>query len=256
MDLSNITCWKQSDISRLRNQCKSDISNNIPPPRSIQCKQVNIKHFIYHNENLKIQILKLKNNQFEHQAQINILNRKLHGRELQIKQLRKRIQNSDHRLAEQKLKIQQLNNHIELQQKMVVKIKADNKQLHDDNHQFISSNEKLNLQINNLNQEIINLKSKEDNNQTIEESCEVMSIDTNESESENIGPNEALDPEHNHCVEEVRSQSSEPNTQDKEFIVDDVSVDEELTYVQSSDEQEDDYSTQESSLDVVSTNSF
>ena len=93
MNLSNITCWQKSDITRLRNQCKHDINNNIPPPRPIQYSQVNIKHFIYHNENLKIQILKLKNDQFEHQAQINILNRKLRGREMQIEQLRKRIQN-------------------------------------------------------------------------------------------------------------------------------------------------------------------
>ena len=75
--MSNQIYWTKKHIHNLQQECEVAIIEDNPPPRAIIKGKINIKHFIYHLENLKIKI--------------EIMKRKLNQRELQLKELRKRI---------------------------------------------------------------------------------------------------------------------------------------------------------------------
>ena len=199
--------WKRIDILELAKECSNDIANNIPPPRPIERGSLKIKHFIYHIEDLKIKLMNSQESKAE--SGITTLKRKLNGRDLQIKQLRKRIELLTNELMTKESRF---------------------KSIQDDNIKLESANKVLREEIISLNNKI-NIY-KQDNGRrdgceesmSVDESDEELSVDADTMEEESI------------------SQTIEANTQDNEFIVDDYNDNDEEKYEPSEDETSDDNS--------------
>ena len=105
--------WKLKDIKKLREECINQISLDQPPPRCIEKGKVNIKHFIYHNEKLKHDMQKLqqtikKENIHKTESYVQLQNdlkstsRKLQSRNLQMIELRKRINKLNEQISSDK----------------------------------------------------------------------------------------------------------------------------------------------------------
>ena len=197
--------WTCKDILDIRNVCKKSIAQNNPPPRAILRGEINVEHFIYHNESLKLQIEVLKKklttechvasvtqehmNDRKLQKQYVISQRKLNNRNLQLEQLKKRISN----LHTVNTKLQK---EINLKQIQIVKIENEKNEL-----------------MYNFNQEITDLKDLIKNLEPEEFESEQSQ---KESHIHSFEPNGSIV-----LKEEDRSQSSEPNTQDNAFTVSD-----------------------------------
>lgn len=87
--------WKKIDLTNLKEECKQYFLDDRPPPRRIIQGKINLKHFLY-------QIHKL-------QRIIVVIQRKLHGRELQIKELRQRYERQKTYIIQHEKEITRLN---------------------------------------------------------------------------------------------------------------------------------------------------
>lgn len=208
----------KQDIIKIRDTCKQDILNHKPPPRSFIKGNINLKHFIYHIESLKQQ---LQNNQLNEQNQ----NRKLKQRELQLEELRKRIQRikSDHSKLLQSTNLQHQQD-IKTQQLKIQNLTRINNEIKNKNEQY-------SIQIKKLN--------------------DIISTLENEQSQRSSTKEPSLDPAHDIFVEESPSESSIPNSEDIDFIVDDDHQDSSGTYEQLTENNESDVSDDEESLDMI-----
>ena len=196
--------WQQRDINELRNECQKDINDDKPPPRCIKQGQINIKHFIYHNQ-------KLRN-------QLKSTTRKLNGRDLQIEQLRKRIDNLNKQLLNDKTKINELTSTNSQFNQNITNLERKNKNLINQLH--LSKQEIINLK--NETQQLINKYDDEIHDlKTIIQSLEPNEISDSEEESEELSNESDNDRE----MTEPRSSPSLSNTQDRNFIVNDTDED-------------------------------
>jgi len=192
--------WRSKDVTQLRQICRKNIKSNHPPPRAIIQGQINLEHFIYHNEVLKDKIKTLQNetNSCIKQQQLfinlekeyKICQRKLKNRDLQLKQFRKRIVN-----------LESLNKDIKIE-------------LNLSKEQITNIQNESNSKVQNYIDEIKDLKDI------------IKNLEPNELSSYASDEQDLSESNHYHRLrEETRSQSSLPNTQDREFRVSDDDTD-------------------------------
>lgn len=237
--------WNRSDIQNLKNECKNEIKMHKPPPRCLDHGKINVKHFIYVNETLKNKIQNLQetlsktqsnlslNSYKELQNQLKSTTRKLNNRELQLKELRKRIDNLNQKTISNKMKMNELTLKHTQYQKIINDLENQNQKLRKEltvNKQEITKiRKKTQTKIADYIDEINDLKK-------IIKTLEPNEISVSEEESEEQSNQSDYDRE----MTEPRSSSSSANTQDKDFVVDDLESDENSLYAPGIDESSSD----------------
>lgn len=247
---TNIYCT-QIDVEKLQNECKNEINKGKPAPRCIKKGQINVKHFIYHNQKLrnKIQNLqqtlaKLDENHLQNKLKSTI--RKLNNRELQLKELRKRIDHLNQQIVNNKIKINELTLINSQFQQNIKNLETKNENLRNELH----LNKQENINIKNKTQQKIEEYVDEINDlNTIIKTLEPNEISGLDDESEE----ESNQSDHDREMTEPRSPSSSANTQDKHFVIDDIDSNANCSYrpdidESSSDDDMDDKSSESSSL--------
>lgn len=96
-----IQYWKKIDLINLKKECKQYFLDDKPPPRCIIQGKINLKHFLY-------QIHKLKQMIQTNESIHVVISRKLKNRELQIKELRQRVDRQKTCIAQHEKEIARL----------------------------------------------------------------------------------------------------------------------------------------------------
>lgn len=190
---------RRIDIVNLQNEVRTDILNDKPPPRPIIGGKINLKHFIY-----QIEILNRKINELQQMESLDVCRRKLNNRNLQVNELRKRIQ----KLKFENLEMSKLKQKIKNLSTEKEELKRQLNVVNDENKLYKQKHIQNESKITDLNEIISKLEDR-----LTSEAEDYIS----ESESETL--KERID------KIESTSPSLTPNTQDNDFIVvDDVDM--------------------------------
>lgn len=191
--------WTKLDLIQLQQECNKYFEEDNPPPRSIIQGKINLRHFLYQNIKLQQTI------KFNKDESNKTFQRILNCRELQIKELRKRIEKEkavniynkqhDKRITELEIQNKKLN-------MMLKKIKEENAI-------YKTQCLKQSNEIENLNDIILRLEDKQQE----------------ESDSDQEDLDEDMMQFHRNNQIEPRSREPTPTKQDKDFIVNDLEDD-------------------------------